>query len=70
MIITVAIDKTAPWGQLVARFADGGFTVQGLDTMQSAMGEIASRFIQPTDVPEGGDSARVPRDRSLRSAGG
>lgn len=45
-------------------------TVQGLDTMQSAMGEIASRFIQPTDVPEGGDSARVPRDRSLRSAGG
>lgn len=28
-------------------------TVQGLDTMQSAMGEIASRFIQPTDVPEG-----------------
>ncbi|WP_043351455.1 hypothetical protein, partial [Methylobacterium sp. B1] len=45
-------------------------TVHGLDTMQSAMGEIASRFIQPTDVPEGGDSARVPRDRSLRSAGG
>ncbi len=44
-------------------------TVQGLDTMQSAMGEIASRFIQPAALPEGGESARPPRDRGLRSAG-
>ena len=45
-------------------------TVQGLDTMQSAMGEIASRFILPAAAPEGGDSARAQRDRGLRSAGG
>ncbi|MDP4021657.1 DUF3772 domain-containing protein [Methylobacterium sp. NEAU 140] len=40
-------------------------TVQGLDGMQQAMGEIASRFAQaPAD---GGESVR--RDRALRSAG-
>ena len=43
-------------------------TVQGLDTMQSAMGEIASRFILPAAAPEGGNSARAQRDRGLRSA--
>jgi len=33
------------------------------------MGEIASRFIQPAPVPEGGESVRPQRDRGLRSAG-
>ena len=29
----------------------------------------ASRFIQPAALPEGGESARPPRDRGLCSAG-
>ncbi|MDP4003877.1 DUF3772 domain-containing protein [Methylobacterium sp. NEAU K] len=43
-------------------------TVQGFDTMQAAMGEIASRFVRP--VPEPEEAGRGPRDRGLRSAGG
>ena len=45
-------------------------TVQGLDAMQSAMGEIASRFGLAAPGPEGADTAPAPRDRGLRSAGG
>ncbi|MCJ2072049.1 DUF3772 domain-containing protein [Methylobacterium sp. J-030] len=49
-------------------------TVQGLDAMQSAMGEIASRFGlgAPAGAPaaEAGEGARAQRDRALRSAGG
>ena len=49
-------------------------TVQGLDTMQSAMGEIASRFglAAPAAAPaaEAGEGPRTQRDRGLRSAGG
>jgi small-conductance mechanosensitive channel len=45
-------------------------TVQGLDTMQSAMGEIASRFGITAPVSEGGEPGRAQRDRGLRSAGG
>jgi len=45
-------------------------TVQGLDTMQSAMGEIASRFGLAVPAAEAGEGSRAQRDRSLRSAGG
>ena len=45
-------------------------TVQGLDSMQTAMGEIASRFGLAAPAAEAGEGSRAQRDRSLRSAGG
>jgi potassium efflux system protein len=45
-------------------------TVQGLDTMQSAMGEIASRFGIAAPAAEADEPGRAQRDRGLRSAGG
>ena len=58
-------------------------TVQGFEAMQSAMGEIASRFGQAAQAPEpreskplqdsnetGASPAQPQRDRGLRSAGG